>query len=563
MADAEHRAAETEATRKATGEARSLSASMPRLILEARRVAATVIHGLHGRRRAGTGENFWQFRRFVSGEPAARVDWRRSARDDHLYVREQEWEAAHTVWIWPDRSPSMVFASPLVWETKLDRALVIAFALAEVLVEGGERVGIPGLMRPTASRNIIEKMAEIMVHDAAARASLPPSFAPSPQSEVLVLSDLWSPIADVHNTIAQLSANGAQGHVVQIVDPAEETFPFSGRVEFFDPEDGHSITVGRAEAWREDYQKRLERHRAEIRAETDRLGWSFIIHRTDRPATELLLKLHAQMGQGPTAAPIAAAAAQRSERMIGGIPLGFAQPLVLLGLLSLPVLWWLLRLVPPRPRRRSFAPEKAAARHPAEGRDAGAHAVVADAAAPDARGAADLRRRRPVVESAARHLAGERAARAADRRRLGRGRHLGHAPAHRGRSDRARRDRQSRRRDHPAVRSRPRHLARDAGRRTGAAALAQAQAAHGRPQRGAAGDHALRRRDADDRGAVALRRRRCREGRGIRRRARQGAAGQGRHRGGKRRRAGACAGRRRQRRRRAHREGAARQSARQ
>ena len=168
---------------------------MPRLILEARRVAATVIHGLHGRRRAGTGENFWQFRRFVSGEPAGRVDWRRSARDDHLYVREQEWEAAHTVWIWPDRSPSMVFASPLVWETKLDRALVVAFALAEVLVEGGERVGIPGLMRPSASRNIIEKMAEIIVHDPTERGSLPPSFAPSPQSEIVVLSDLWSPIA--------------------------------------------------------------------------------------------------------------------------------------------------------------------------------------------------------------------------------------------------------------------------------------------------------------------------------------------------------------------------------
>jgi len=93
MADDSHRTIEAEATRKATGAARSLSATTPRLILEARRVAATVIHGLHGRRRAGTGENFWQFRRFVSGEPAARVDWRRSARDDHLYVREQEWEA--------------------------------------------------------------------------------------------------------------------------------------------------------------------------------------------------------------------------------------------------------------------------------------------------------------------------------------------------------------------------------------------------------------------------------------------------------------------------------------
>src|SRR5215210_2458857 len=163
MADPSHREIEAEAAQRATGAGRSLAATMPRLLLESRRVAATVIHGLHGRRRAGSGENFWQYRRFVSGEPAARVDWRRSARDDHLYVREQEWEAAHTVWLWPDRSQSMVFASPLVWETKLDRALVIAFALAEVLVEGGERVGIPGLMRPSASRNIIEKMAEIMV----------------------------------------------------------------------------------------------------------------------------------------------------------------------------------------------------------------------------------------------------------------------------------------------------------------------------------------------------------------------------------------------------------------
>jgi uncharacterized protein (DUF58 family) len=300
MADAEPGSeTEVDATRRATGEARSLAAAIPRLILEARRVAATVIHGLHGRRRAGTGENFWQFRRFVSGEPSSRVDWRRSARDDHLYVREQEWEAAHTVWIWPDRSPSMVFASRLASETKRDRALVVAFALAEVLVDGGERVGIPGIMRPTASRTVIERMAEAIVHDPTARVSLPPSFAPSPLAEVVVLSDLWSPIADVHATIAQLSATGAHGHVVQIVDPAEETFPYSGRIEFLEPEGGGAITAGRAETWREQYEARLVRHRAEIRVETDRLGWSFAIHRTDRPATDLLLWLHSSMGAGP------------------------------------------------------------------------------------------------------------------------------------------------------------------------------------------------------------------------------------------------------------------------
>jgi uncharacterized protein (DUF58 family) len=287
---------ETTRVRQATVGARKLADAMPRLILEARRVASTVIHGLHGRRRAGPGENFWQYRRFVSGEPAQHVDWRRSARDDHLYVREREWEASHTVWIWPDRSPSMTFASALSSDSKLERALVFAFALAEVLVQGGERVGVPGLMRPTANRHVIEKMAESILHDPAERASLPPNFAPSPLSEIVMLSDLWSPIAEVRATIAQLSATGAHGHVVQIVDPAEESFPYSGRVEFIEPEGAGSVTAGRAETWRNDYQNIVARHRADIRAETNLRGWSFAIHRTDRPASELLLVLHSRMG---------------------------------------------------------------------------------------------------------------------------------------------------------------------------------------------------------------------------------------------------------------------------
>jgi len=293
---------ERKATRRASGEGRTLAASMPRLILESRKIAATVIHGLHGRRRAGSGENFWQFRRFVSGEEARRIDWRRSARDDHLYVREQEWEAAHTIWIWPDRSPSMAFMSRFANESKLDRTLVIAFALANVLVEAGERVGVPGLMRPTGSRAVIDRMAESMIHDPTERTSLPSGFAPASLSEVVVLSDLWSPIAEIRAILTQLSSNGSQGHLVQVVDPAEETFPYSGRIEFSEPEGAGEITAGRAENWRKDYEARLKRHRDEIRAETARLGWSFTIHRTDRPANELLIALHARIGEGNDAA---------------------------------------------------------------------------------------------------------------------------------------------------------------------------------------------------------------------------------------------------------------------
>jgi uncharacterized protein (DUF58 family) len=92
---------------------------------------------------------------------------------------------------------------------------------------------------------------------------------------------------------------------VQIVDPAEETFPYSGRIEFIEPEGAGSITAGRAETWRSEYEVRVARHRAAIRAETDRLGWSFTIHRTDRPATDLLLAMHARLGAPPAGAALA------------------------------------------------------------------------------------------------------------------------------------------------------------------------------------------------------------------------------------------------------------------
>src|SRR6476619_728056 len=303
---------EIAAVNRATGQGRSLAAAMPRLILEARRIAATVIHGLHGRRRAGSGENFWQYRRFVSGEPSQNVDWRRSARDDHLYVRELEWEASHTVWIWPDRAPSMAFASKTARESKLERTLIVAVALAELLVSGGERVGIPGLMAPTASRSVIDKMAQAMLHDDADRLSLPPSFVPSALAEIVVLSDFWSPIGEIRSMLAGLSGSGAHGTLVQVVDPAEETFPYSGRVEFVEPEGFGVITAGRAERWASDYIARVALHRDEIRSETNTLDWLFSTHTTSRSAAELLLFLHSGMMVNKGSTRIATVKAGRS-----------------------------------------------------------------------------------------------------------------------------------------------------------------------------------------------------------------------------------------------------------
>ena len=274
-------------------EAVGLVDRMPELLMEADRIASTVAHGIHGRRRAGPGETFWQFRQYQPGEGAHLVDWRRSASSDHLYVREREWEAAHTLYLWPNLSSSMNFKSHLSKVSKADRALVLMLGATELLVRGGERVALLGLTQPTASRRATQKLAETLVMNATAHAatSEPPSARLTRFSTVILFSDFLDPIDKVRETIEAMGSAGATGHLVQVLDPAEETLPYSGRTEFLSPDGSQRWIADRAESLRERYHARLLAHRASIQEIAHRLGWSFLVHHTDRPASEPLLSL--------------------------------------------------------------------------------------------------------------------------------------------------------------------------------------------------------------------------------------------------------------------------------
>ncbi|HMB11085.1 DUF58 domain-containing protein [Saliniramus sp.] len=280
--------------RTVTLAAQDLAARLPRLVLEARRVAGTLAHGIHGRRRAGPGETFWQFRPFSSGEPASRIDWRRSGRDDRLYVREREWEAAHSVHLWIDRSASMAFGSELAMVPKCDRAVVLGLALAESFVEAGERVGMMGQAPPRAVRRIAERFAEILADPRGINLTdMPPRTALAPHDEALIVSDCLSPAEEWDACIEAIAARGARGHVLMIVDPVEESFPFAGQAMLEDPEAGLRLRVGDAASWGAQYRTRIARHRDALEAATRRRGWTLTIHRTDRPASEVALRLMA------------------------------------------------------------------------------------------------------------------------------------------------------------------------------------------------------------------------------------------------------------------------------
>ena len=282
-------------------DAATLAARLPSLVIAARQVAQSVLHGVHGRRRAGPGETFWQFRPFISGEPAAGVDWRRSARDDRAFVREREWEAAHTVWIWIDRSPSMAFASDLAHGSKVERAIVLGLAAADLLVRGGERVGLIGLTRPVATRGVIERFAEAIALDerlSGPGAPLPPLIALGARTQVVLIGDFLSDEAEVRRAIDALSAQGAQGQTVMIADPIEETFPFQGHAEFVGPDGALRLRAPRAQSLRDPYLERLGDHREAVRAACAARGWGFALHRTDASPAQALLALRARLA-GP------------------------------------------------------------------------------------------------------------------------------------------------------------------------------------------------------------------------------------------------------------------------
>lgn len=272
--------------------AEQLGARLPPLLVEAERVAATVMPGVHGRRRAGPGEAFWQFRAYVAGDQASRIDWRQSGKSDRLFVRETEWEAAQTVALWCAGGPGMDWRSSKEVPTKSLRAQLLLLALSSLLLRGGERVRLFGLPRPFAGRGALPAVAEGLTR----MAPRPEDLRLARHARAVLFADFWEPLEETRSRIAALTAQGVRGHMLQVLDPAEETLPYAGRVRF----EGVTATdasplvalVPRVEAVRDVYAERLARHRAGLAALAAAAGWSFATHRTDQPPEAALLALY-------------------------------------------------------------------------------------------------------------------------------------------------------------------------------------------------------------------------------------------------------------------------------
>lgn len=273
--------------------AERLAAGLPSFTIRALRVAAGVISGAHGRRRRGRGESFWQFRQFQPGDPVSAIDWRRTAATQDIFIREREWEVAQQVWLWCDRSPSMEYASSPELESKRTRAALITLALAAMLLQGGETVGLLGSTPRTGrGRAMLGRIAEHLVADAPPGTGVPAAIRVKRHAQTVLVGDFLEPLEMVAARVRGLANQEVAGHLVQVLDPAEELLPFRGRIRFVGAEEEGDLLIGRVETVNRRYVRRIEEHREGLADIARKHGWGFLTHRTDRGPEPTLLALH-------------------------------------------------------------------------------------------------------------------------------------------------------------------------------------------------------------------------------------------------------------------------------
>ena len=266
-------------------DAEKISGALPPLLVEAEKLVNSLAIGVHGRRRSGMGETFWQYRQAEPGDSLSDIDWRRSAGADHLYIRETEWEAAESVLLWCDRAQSMEFRSEKMDWSKSDRARLLTLATAVLLQRGGERFGLLGTEaeRPTTGETQLMRVAAQLSAEnrRAPDFGAPPAGIMPKAGKAIFFSDFMGPRDAVFPALLNAAGQGTSGVFVMILDPIEETFPFRGRTRFESVARSVRYETDEANGLREAYLERLAERRADLKAVAERAGWQVLFHRTD------------------------------------------------------------------------------------------------------------------------------------------------------------------------------------------------------------------------------------------------------------------------------------------
>ena len=278
-------------------DAEALAAPLPPLLAAAEHLAASIQAGSHGRRRVGQGDEFWQYRPSHAGDTLRQIDWRRSAKTDSaLFVREKEWQASQTVMFWVDQANSMRFSSDASLPRKCGEARVLALALAVLLNQGGEKIGLSNSgLPPRSGKAHLERLTAALSDDEDAEYAAPVLSGVPSYSRAVFVSDFLGDFGPIGEALTKSADKGISGALVQVLDPQEEAFPFGGRTIFESVGGSISHETLKARNLRDRYIDRLEARKEELRSLSRVTGWQYYLHHTDASASSALLWLYMAM----------------------------------------------------------------------------------------------------------------------------------------------------------------------------------------------------------------------------------------------------------------------------
>lgn len=279
--------------------AESEAAYFPPLLARAEHLAGAVLLGEHGRRRAGLGDDFWQYRPMQPGDSRRMIDWRRSARSDAQFVREKEWQIAQSVQFWVDQGASMRFSGAPETPEKTDRSRLLALALSVLLLRAGERVGLTGSTLPPRRGEVqIARLAQMFSRDDSTDYAAPEARGMLPHARAVFISDFLGDITAVSSALTKAADRGVRGVLLQVLDPSEEAFPFRGRTIFESVGGTLSHETLKAGDLRDRYLERLAARKDELAALAAATGWRYHCHHTSDSAQSALLWLYAALDGG-------------------------------------------------------------------------------------------------------------------------------------------------------------------------------------------------------------------------------------------------------------------------
>ena len=215
----------------------------------ARTVVEGVMAGLHRSPHSGSSIEFAQYRPYAQGDDLRSVDWKLYGRTDRLYIKQYQEETTLRCTLLLDCSASMDYTSHVL--TKFDYARMLVACLAMLLHRQRDAAGfiayhkelvqyVPPLSNPHHLRRIFVEMDNLRPQGTGDTASALHYLGDvlKPRGMVVLVSDLLHPLDEMIDHLKSLRARRHDVVVLQISDPAEQTFPFGKSATFVDAESG-------------------------------------------------------------------------------------------------------------------------------------------------------------------------------------------------------------------------------------------------------------------------------------------------------------------------------------